>query len=57
MTTLDGALTKYIAVNGQFPGPTIEVPFGAEVSVGLWVCGLILWCKHCILIVPTPSSI
>lgn len=29
--TLDGFQTKYIAVNGQFPGPTIEVPLGAEV--------------------------
>jgi len=30
--TLDGFQTKYIAINGKTPGPTIEVPLGAEVS-------------------------
>ena len=36
LVTLDGVQTKYIAINGQFPGPTIEVPLGAEVSLVLF---------------------
>lgn len=31
VVTLDGVQTKYIAINGQIPGPTIEVPLGSEV--------------------------
>lgn len=33
VNTLDGFQTKYIAINGQMPGPTIEVPLGATVSI------------------------
>ncbi|XP_067945827.1 uncharacterized protein [Watersipora subatra] len=33
VVTLDGFQTKYIAINGQIPGPTIEVPLGATVYV------------------------
>ncbi|XP_067947625.1 uncharacterized protein [Watersipora subatra] len=33
VATLDGYQTKYIAINGQMPGPTIEVPIGATVFV------------------------
>ena len=32
VNTLDGVQAKYIAINGQIPGPTIEVPLGATVS-------------------------
>jgi len=33
VNTLDGARNKHIAINGGFPGPTIEVPLGAMVSI------------------------
>jgi len=32
VVTLDGEQNKFIAINGQYPGPTIEVPLGAAVS-------------------------
>ncbi|KAF6033174.1 hypothetical protein EB796_008520 [Bugula neritina] len=33
VNTLDGIQAKYIAINGEFPGPTLEVPLGATVYV------------------------
>lgn len=32
VTTLDGTKIRHIAINGHYPGPTIEVPLGALVS-------------------------
>jgi len=32
VTTLGGAKVRHIAINGHYPGPTIEVPLGALVS-------------------------